>query len=343
MQHEQKAIRVGMAVIACALTVRLLGWAAGPVAAFLARPETASFLIYLETGRNVKPQIIPNPTQPPQQTIASEPDEQRETTAPGQEETAPPEQVTFLPEDAALIQVSNLCDYPVNLEALLLSRLEWQLPREQPAVLIIHSHATESYTQTAQFSYEASSAYRTRDTHFNMVRVGEALKSALEAYGIQVLHDQTLHDYPSYTEAYINSRETVQTYLREYPSLCLVIDLHRDAADTAAGQLKTEATVDGKRAAQLMMVVGTDAGGRTHEYWEKNMALAVKLHAQLEKLYPGICRPISFRKERFNQDLSPGAMLIEVGAAGDTLEKALAAVEALAKGIAALLTAGSTS
>jgi stage II sporulation protein P len=248
-----------------------------------------------------------------------------------------------LPEDTALIRVSNLCDYPVDLEALLLSRLEWELPLGKPAVLIIHSHATESYTQTAQFPYESSAAYRTLDTHCNMVRVGEALKKALEEKGIQVLHDRTLHDYPSYTAAYINSRETVQAYLREYPSLCLVIDLHRDAADTTGGQLKTEAVVDGTEAAQLMLVVGTDAGGRSHASWEQNLSLAVKLHAQLEKLYPGICRPISFRKERFNQDLSPGAVLIEVGAAGDTLEKALAAVEALAKGIAALLTTGSTS
>ena len=92
-----------------------------------------------------------------------------------------------------------------------------------------------------------------------------------------------------------------------------------------------------------MMVVGTDAGGRTHEYWEKNMALAVKLHAQLEKLYPGICRPISFRKERFNQDLSPGALLIEVGAAGNTHPEALRAVEVLAEAILALSRGSSVS
>ena len=77
------------------------------------------------------------------------------------------------------------------------------------------------------------------------------------------------------------------------------------------------------------------------------MALAAKLHAQLEKRFPGICRPISFRTERFNQDLSAGALLIEVGAAGDTLEEALVAVGALAEGIADLalgtITADSTS
>ena len=326
-------------MITCTLVIRILFALAGPVAAFLAQPGNAAFMIYLETGRMVKPQITPNETAPAAETTQpTQP--QAETTEPS---TEPPAQIQFYPEDTELIQVSNLCDYALDLEELLLSRLELNTPLGEPAVLIIHSHATESYTQTEQYSYKASAAYRTLDSGCNMIRVGQTLKEALESYGIQVIHDQTLHDYPSYTESYINSRETVAAYLQAYPSLCLVIDLHRDAAETPGGQLETAATVQGASAAQLMMVVGTDAGGRSHTYWEKNMALAVKLHAQLEKLYPGICRPISFRKERFNQDLSPGAMLIEVGAAGDTMEEALVATEALAEGIALLLTADSTS
>ena len=84
------------------------------------------------------------------------------------------------------------------------------------------------------------------------------------------------------------------------------------------------------------MVVGTDASGNYHPNWKNNMALAVKLHAQLEKLAPGSCRTISFRKQRFNQDLSAGAMLIEVGAAGNTHDQALAGADLLAKGILAL-------
>jgi stage II sporulation protein P len=170
-----------------------------------------------------------------------------------------------------------------------------------------------------------------------MIRVGEALKTALEKRGLQVIHDRTLHDYPSYTDAYVNSRQAAADYLRQYPSLCLVIDLHRDASSGTNGQLNTQAQAGGKASAQLMLVVGTDANGRPHSNWEKNMTLAVKLHAQLEKQFPGICRPISLRGERFNQDLAPGALLIEVGAAGDTMEEALVAAEALAQGIAALV------
>ena len=85
-----------------------------------------------------------------------------------------------------------------------------------------------------------------------------------------------------------------------------------------------------------MMVVGTNANGLHHPNWQKNMAFAIKLHALLEKENPGICRPISFRAERFNQDLSPGALIVEVGAAGDTLSQALTAVTALGEAITAL-------
>lgn len=336
VEHERKAIRLGLTVIACALAARLMGIAAEPVAQFLAQPEVASFLVYMETGR-----VVRVPVEPPE-TMASE------TTAPTEPTQPPVGEVTFQPEDAELIEISNLCDYPVDAEAMLMTELTWDLTGEGPTVLILHSHATESYTKTEQYSYEASSAYRTLDTQYNVVRVGAALKEALEAQGIGVIHDTTLHDYPSYTDAYIQSREAVERYLEQYPTITMVIDLHRDAANlSAGGQLDTQAAVEGQQSAQLMLVVGTNAGGRTHPDWQENMALAVKLHAQLEKRFPGICRPISFRTERFNQDLSPGALLIEVGAAGDTLEEALVAARALAAGIADLAggtaTASSTS
>ena len=107
--------------------------------------------------------------------------------------------------------------------------------------------------------------------------------------------------------------------------------------------MDTSAIVDGKESARLMMVVGTNAGGMNHPNWEENLALALKLHVVLEKRYPGLCRAISFRKQRFNQDLSPGAMLIELGAAGNTHAEALVAAEALAQGILELARGSATS
>ncbi len=317
-------MRFVAAVILCVLSVLAIQHAWYPLQKLLSHPQALSFLIYLETGRVAEP--IPTVTEtepePIQTTMATEPAQTG---------------VSFSEEDAALIQVSNFSNYAVDIPALLTTQLQWDLTESQPTVLILHSHATESYTQTPQFSYTPTSAYRTLDTQRNMVRVGQALKEALERKGIGAIHDTTLHDYPSYNDSYIQSRKTVQQWLDQYPSVSLVIDLHRDAAgDTAFNQLRTATVVADTQTAQLMLVVGSNAGGRLHPDWKANFSLAVKLHAQLEKRFPGICRPISFRTERFNQDLSTGALLIEIGAAGDTLEDALAAVEFLSEGIADL-------
>lgn len=333
LNHRQRTLRFGASVMVCVFLMLMIHLVRYPLEKLLSSQKAVSFLIYLETGRVVEPMPSVAETEPPQTTVATEP---------------APMGLFFSEADAALIQVSNFCNYTVDIPALLTAKLQWDLTQSQPQVLIVHSHATESYTQTAQFSYTPSAAYRTLDTGYNMVRVGQALKEALEEKGITVIHDTTLHDYPSYNDSYIHSRETVQQWLAQYPSVSLVIDLHRDAAgDSATNQLSTATVIHGTQTAQLMLVVGSNAGGRLHPDWKANFALAAKLHAQLEKRFPGLCRPISFRTERFNQDLSAGALLIEVGAAGDTLEDALTAVGFLAEGIWDLalgtVTAGSTS
>ena len=198
-------------------------------------------------------------------------------------------------------------------------------------MLIVHSHATESYANMED--YEESSAYRTLDKNYNVVAIGAALRQALEAKGIGVLHDTTLHDHPSYSDSYGYSRETVQAYLDKYPSIAMVLDIHRDSVENKDGeQVRLTAKSGSETTARLMMVVGTDVNLK-HPSWPENMALAVKLHAQLEKNTPGICRPISFRKQRFNQDLSPGTLIVEVGSAGNTRQEALLAGRLLAEGI----------
>ena len=158
----------------------------------------------------------------------------------------------------------------------------------------------------------------------------------LEEGGIRVIHDRTLHDYPSYNGSYNHARAAVKDYLEEYPSIRLVLDLHRDASGDNRNQMQTHATADGEDSAQLMLVVGSDASGLTHPQWEENLALALKLHSQLERINPGIMRYVNLRGQRFNQDLSPGMLLVEVGAAGDNHDKALNAAEVLARGIIAL-------
>lgn len=326
MKQERRAIRAGVALILLAAVWRLgAGGAWVPVADFFQKPEVAAFLVYLGTGRVVHPEA----------QAQTEPTEPLSVTLPTGTEPTEPERnaVNFSAEDSALFSVYDLCGYSVDGAALLQQPLDWELAGSEPTVLIFHTHATESYTKAGQ-TYEETGYYRTRDTEYNMVKVGAQLAQQLESAGISVIHDTTLHDYPSYTGSYNHARKAVQSYLEQYPSIKLVLDLHRDAALNPNGtQMATEATVDGRDSAQLMIVAGSDASGLTHPNWRENMALAAKLHVVLEKNWAGVTRPVCFRAERFNQDLMPGMLLVEVGTAGNTLPEALIATDCLAQAI----------
>ena len=168
--------------------------------------------------------------------------------------------------------------------------------------------------------------------------VGDAMAEALEARGYRVLHDKTLCDYPEYNGAYSRSREVIRKDLEEYPSICLVLDVHRDAvSDGSGGQLRMAAELDGQAVAQIMLVVGSDDGGLEHPDWEQNLSLAAALQGILAQESPGMARPLNLRSERFNQDLGPLGLLIEVGSSGNTLEEALRAADRLSQGLADLL------
>jgi stage II sporulation protein P len=328
MNGEKLCLRIGALTIALAILLRLSsGSVLGTVVEALTSPEAVSVMLYLETGRVVRPtlpQISDNPADRDPTPVQPE----SMPTVP----TEPFTQTVFSDEDADLVEVNSVCGYATDLPALLQKPLTWNLMQQEPAVLILHSHATESYTKTED--YKETSSYRTLNTDYNVVSIGAEIKKILEAGGIRVIHDTTLHDYPSYSSSYSHARTQIRTLLKENPSIVLVLDIHRDAVENSKGQQVafTESS-GGKKAARLMMVVGTDANGLNHPNWQENMALAVKLHAQLEKNTPGICRPISFRPQRFNQDLSTGGMLIEVGAAGNTRQEALEGARLLAQAI----------
>ena len=169
-----------------------------------------------------------------------------------------------------------------------------------------------------------------------MVSVGDRVAELLKAGGINVIHDRQLHDYPSYNGSYTHARKSIQQYLEEYPSIRLVLDLHRDASGDNSNQMTTSAVVDGERSAQIMLVVAAGTDARPVPNWQENLALGLKLHVQLERTADGICRYVNLRASRFNQDLSSGAILVEVGAAGNTHPEAVKAAEVLAEAIIAL-------
>ena len=323
MDLEKWSLRIGTAALVFAVVVRLGSIGVfGAALEMLQTPEAVAAMLFLETGRIVQT-VTPKPPALPEQP--------EEPVAELPEEPALP---VFAAQDADLVKIKNVCGLKTDVPTMLTTPLTWQLQTAEPTVLILHSHGSECYENTENF--KESGYYRTLENDYNMVSIGNRVAEILEAGGISVLHDTALHDYPSYNDSYGNSRNSVKEYLEKYPSIQLVLDLHRDAAkDSNGDQVAFTTTINGKKVARLMMVVGTDVRLK-HPNWPENMSLAVKLHALLEKQYPGICRPISFRNQRFNQDLSAGAMLIEVGAAGNNRQEALAAAEILAQAILGL-------
>lgn len=319
MKTEEKVLRVGTAAILLALVLRIFG--AGLWNDLVKLKESASIpsiLLYAATGKVFSPAYTDSPD---------------ETTPP--ETTLPPDLPVFAPADGASISVKNYPEAKFDLTALLQKPLTWQLQSTQPTVLIFHSHACESYENTE--GYTPSAFYRTTDTRYNMVSVGAHLAQCLREKGIGVIHDTTLHDSPSYNDAYKRSRQTVVQYLEKYPSIQLVLDIHRDAYEDGNGnQASNTLSINGTKTAKLMFLTGSNAHGHDHPNWQDNLSVALKLQATLEKEYPGICRNITLRSDSFNQELSTGFLLVEVGTAGDTRQSALAAAECLAEAIAIL-------
>lgn len=321
MEWDKRSLRVGAAVVLCAVVLRLMGSGAlGPVLHGLERPEVLSFLMYLETGRRAPPSLAVTP-EPTERTTVP--------TLPGEPVPRP----AYSPDQGETVDIRYDGSYRPDLNELVAAPLEWDLADGEPAVLILHTHTSESYTPSPAEDYQESSPYRTLDEGYNMVSIGDEVDRLLTQGGITVIHDRSLHDYPSYNGSYVDAREAMEEYLEQYPTIRLVLDLHRDAAEDGDGQMDTSAQVSGEESAQLMLVVGTDEGGLDHPGWRDNLSLALKLYVQLETRFPGICRPLGLRTERFNQDLSPGALLIEMGAAGNTHGEALASARALSQAI----------
>ena len=255
------------------------------------------------------------------------------TTDPPAPEEPPP---SFTVAEAEAIRFRGNCTYSVDKAALLLRPLDWP-ERPGPKVLIVHSHSTEAYTQSEGHAYLPSGNYRTLDLSCSVIAVGDALAEALGDLGVDVIHDRSLNDYPSYNRSYAVAREKIQAYLEEYPSLVMVLDLHRDALDKPVRETVER---EGRTLAPLMLVVGTDEGGLSHPHWDRNLSCGLKLQALANRDAPGLFKALSFRASRFNGDLSPGALIVEVGSTENTLEEACASMPYLARYVAELLRCG---
>ena len=211
---------------------------------------------------------------------------------------------------------------------------------EGPQILIIHTHGSEAYAQSDGDHYEESDPYRTTDCTHNVVRVGEEMAMVFRARGFQVVHDTTLFDYPTYSGAYDRSKTAVEEWLSNYPTIQVVLDVHRDALVGTDGQVyKLVSEEAGEKVAQVMLVVGTDGSGAEHPRWKDNLAFGILLQQGVVKGYHELARPMVARNSRYNQQLLPGSLLVEVGGHGNTLTEAIAGGRLWADNVARTLLA----
>ena len=279
-----------------------------------AAPESAP-----DPAPEPSPEPTPTPTLEPTPTPTPEP-----TPTPTPEPTpAPtPEIVPFTDDNG--MELRNGTDREVDIAMLMGEPLTQRLSAAGPQILIIHTHGTEAYLPAAGEEYTPSDPYRTTDPERSVIRVGDALCSALEEYGLRVLHDRTLYDYPSYAGSYERAAASIEAYLAEYPDIALVLDVHRDAIGDESTVYKTCAAANGT--AQVMLVCGTDEY-LEHPLWRENLKLALAMQAAAMSANGALMRPIHLAPERYNQQYTTGSLIIEVGTNGNTLSEALAAAE----------------
>ena len=341
-----------LSVVLLTASFTLLGLASGAVPV-LGADVPAAEIVSLPTGApSPAPSDAPSPapTAEPTPVPTAEP-----TSVPSPEPTAEPEpaapaadtEADYWTPDAEVVTttitwtdpIKNSTSLSADGQSLLTADPAISLPAEGAQILIIHTHATEAYTPDGADRYPSDGGYRTMDTGQSVVRVGEALAQALRAWGLNVIHDEGIYDWPSYNGSYAQSEAAIRAHLEEEPGIAMVIDLHRDALGTEETVYRTVADREADpAAAQIMFVVGTDAN-LSHPNWRDNLALAMSLQGLAEAKYPHLTRPTLLSAYRYNQQLTAGSLILEVGTTGNTLREAITAVEQFADAVGPALAA----
>ena len=208
-----------------------------------------------------------------------------------------------------------------------------KLGADAPQVLILHTHGSEAYTMPEGQEYVSTGTFRTADGSVSVIRVGDEIAAALSQHGISVLHDRALYDDPEYNGAYYRAEDAIEAYLEKYPSISFILDVHRDALEDKAGHQYKVITRENPSCAQVSLVMGSSWEG-----WQENLKLAVAVQQHLTDQYPTLMRPVTVRNSDYNEYFTPGSLLVEVGAAGNSLDEALAAARLFAHGFAEVVT-----
>lgn len=208
----------------------------------------------------------------------------------------------------------------------------------EPQILIYHTHATESFELEEKSYYDSSFSCKTTDPEKSIIAVGNMICEQLDKAGLPYIHDTLVHDYPSYDGSYQSSRETVSEILEKYPSIKIALDIHRDGIEREDGtRLAPVTVINGKKAAQIMIISGCDDGTMDMPDYLKNFHFASFLQSRLESSYSGLTRPILFDYRFYNQDLTTGSLLIEVGSHGNTLDEVKYSGELIGKALAKII------
>lgn len=223
------------------------------------------------------------------------------------------------------VKIKNETDYQITEDMFNTS----DLTIDNKNIVIFHTHSCESYTPSEKYQYTQTGNFRTTDLNYTVTRVGTELETYLKGYNYNVVHNTDYHDYPAYNGSYTRSLKTVENILQTTPS-DIIIDVHRDAIGSRSDYAPTVRIGD-EEAAQLMFVIGTDAGGLWHPNWRENLKFAIKIQAKANEMYPGLFKTMMLTKSRYNQHTGKYASIIEVGATGNTLEQCLTSMKYLAK------------
>lgn len=342
--------------VAAGQAVAFLLCAAAGLAAFMQLPQRKiAQQVWLAAAAPVaakapQPEATPTPTPTPAPTPTPSPEP---TPTPAPPATPPPDagaiRSVYLSPDAGSVRLAagtirNMTEHP---DADLIAAVDTvnlpfsvQVGSAEPQILILHTHATETYQTHPELYYDPEFTARTRNTALNMCAVGQVMADVLNAAGITTLHDTTLHDSPSYTESYARSRATAQSYLQKYPSIQIVLDVHRDAIEDSDGtRVKPLCQIDGQDTAQVMLIAGCDNGTTAKlPNWKLNLRFAAAWQQEMAAQYPGLARPVLCGYRFYNQDLAAGCLLLEVGGHANTLAEAERAGELAAKALVSALT-----
>lgn len=232
------------------------------------------------------------------------------------------------------LKVTNNTEYKVKPQDFLNKPLAFNLEDNGPQILIMHTHTTESFSEE---TYNKGAPDRNLEETKNMVAIGNAMKDVFIKNGINVIHDKTVHDYPSYNASYQSAEATIRKNLNTNSGIKVVLDVHRDGITREDGtKVKLVTEINGDKTAQIMLVVGTNVN-LPHDKWQENFKLASKIQAKAIEVYPSLMRPIDLRKERFNEHLTTGSLIVEVGSNGNTIEEATRGGERIAEVISMVL------